>query len=188
MAHQLNYEGAGEVLHEKAAFSARRKSAMQGTWMASGDYLYRIFPTPDRTFFIKLDSGTDQAVAFAGGVLGLAIWKMITKNKKKADVENRLASFEGQKPAHLLAKDPNNHVLPRAQMTEMVIDGPSMWNSVKFGSFTFRDGKKKKRTFLFEDVQNFRAAVNALHNAFGDQITIRAEYDPAKNKIRKIKA
>src|SRR4051812_5057252 len=77
----LNYQGAGagETLNEANAFTARRKGSMHGSALASGDFLFRIFPTPERTFFIKLDSGTDMAIGVTFGLLGLLIQKMLTK-------------------------------------------------------------------------------------------------------------
>ena len=78
-------------------------------------------------------------------------------------------------------------MLPREQIHQPTIDPPSFWNGAKFGRFWFRDGKKRKRTFHFEEMGSFLAAVKCLQGAFGEQLTVRAEYDPTKNKIVKIK-
>ena len=188
MPIQLNYQGGSdEVLNEAAAFSARRKVGGEGTVLASGDFLYRIFPTPQRVFFIKLDSGTDTTTAFIFGRIGHALQRHFTRDKRKAQVQAMVANFQGQRPAHLLSQDKANHVIPRGQITQPTIEPPSWWTGAKFGRFWFRDAKKRKRVFHFEDTESFLAAVNALRNAFGSALIVRAEYDPTRNKIVKTK-
>ena len=186
----LNYQGAGagETLNEANAFSARRKGSMHGSALASGDFLFRIFPTPERAFFIKLDSGTDMAIGVTFGLLGLAIQKMLTKNKRKAQVDEKLASFQGQRPSLLLAKDKANHVLLRKDMQRPELLPPSFWHGGKFGRLIFRNEKGKKRVFHFEDTENFRAALKCLHDVFGDELINRAQWDAARNKVVKLKA
>jgi hypothetical protein len=185
----LNYQGAGagETLNEANAFTARRRGNMQGTALANGDFLYRVFPTRERAFFIKLDSGTDAAIGFTFGLIGLAIQKMMTKNKRQAQVAARLASFQGQRPSLLLSQDKANHVLLRKDMQQPTLLPPSFWQGGKFGRFVFKDAKGKKRIFFFEDTDNFRAALKCLHDVFGDELTIRAEFDGTRNKIVKLK-
>jgi len=174
-----------ETLNDHAAFTARRKTGNEGTIFASGDFLYRIFPTAQRVFFIKIGAGTDQSIALLFGVLGVAIHKMRTKGKATAETQARLSSFQGQRPALLLSQDPANHVLQRQQVNNPVIEPPSMWTGGKFGKWIFRDEKKKKRIFFFEDVENFQSAVECLRAAFGEELVVRAQYDPVKNKIVK---
>jgi len=176
-----------ETLNEGAAFTARRKTGNEGTIFASGDFLYRIFPTPQRVFFIKIGGGTNQGVAFAFGVLGVLIHNMLTKDKAKEEARARVASFQGQKPALLLSQDKANHVLQRQEITKPVVEGPSFLGGGKFGKWIFRDGRKKKRTFLFEDSASFVAGVKALKAVFGEELTVKAQFDPTKNKIVKIK-
>jgi len=188
----LNYQGtaAGETLNEANAFSARRKGGASGFTLtsSSGDMLFRIFPTRERTFFIKLDSGTDQTIGLAFGLLGLAIQKMLTKNKRKQQVAEKLASFQGQRPAMLLAQDKASHVVQRAEMQKPELQPPSMFTDAKYGRFVFRDARGKKRIFNFEDTENFRAALKCLSEAFGDELTVKAQWNAAKNKVVKLKA
>jgi len=185
----LNYQGTGaaETLNEANAFTARRRGNMHGSALASGDYLFRVFPTPERTFFIKLDSGTDMAIGFTFGLLGLAIQKLMTKNKRKSQVQEKLASFQGQRPSLLLSQDKANHVVLRKDMQKPALLPPSFWHGGKYGRFIYRDAKNKKRIFLFEDTENFRAALKCLHDVFGDALTIRAQWNAAKNKVVKLK-
>ena len=184
----LNYQGAGgETLNEANAFSARRKTATSGSAFASGDFLYRIFPTPERTFFIKLDSGSDLTVGILFGVLGMAIQKMLTKGTRAANVAAKLTSFQGQRPSLLLSQDKANHVVLRADMQKPMLLPPSFFHGGKFGRFIFRDGRGKKRVFHFEDTENFRAAMKCLHDVFGDELTVAAQYDGMRNKIVKLK-
>src|SRR4051794_39421039 len=124
----LNYQGAGagETLNEANAFSARRKGGQGFTLTSSsGDLLFRIFPTPERTFFIKLDSGTDQTAFLVFGLIGLAIQKLVTRNSRKRQVAAKLASFQGQRPALLLAQDKANHIVLRKDMQKPELLPPS---------------------------------------------------------------
>jgi len=191
MTIPLDYQGgpgspAGPI-DDTSAFHARRRTGREGTVLAGGDYLYRIYPTPQRVFFIKIDSGTNVGMAVTFGALGLWLQKAMTKNKERARLAALMASYAGQRPALLLAQSPENHVLPREEVRNPVLDGPSFWTGGKFGRWTFKDGKNKKRTFFFEDVENFQAAAAYLGAAFGTDLLVRARYDPAKKKIVQVK-
>ena len=77
--------------------------------------------------------------------------------------------------------------LRRDEISKPVIGPPSFWTGGKFGRWTFRDARNKKRMFFFQDAANFREAVEVLRAAFGDELVVRARYDEAKRKIVKVK-
>lgn len=190
MTIPLNYRAGGTAPvsgDDTAAFNARRKTGNEGTIFAGGDFLYRIYPSADRVFFIKIDSGTSQGLQVTFGLLGLLIHNLFIKKKANAQAQERMASYAGQRPALLLGQDKANYVLQRDEITSPTIDPPSFWTGGKNGKFWFKDAKKKKRTFHFEDVENFQQAVQTLTAAFGNELTLRAQYDGTRNKVVKVK-
>src|SRR5881397_1277734 len=105
MTIPLNYRGdpsappTETTSDDTAAFNARRKTGREGTIFAGGDYLFRIFPTPQRVFFIKIDTGTNQSLAITFGLLGVLIQRLFLKKKEEARTQERLASYAGKRPA-----------------------------------------------------------------------------------------
>jgi hypothetical protein len=194
MSIPLNYRGAPGMpeatLDETSAFNARRKTGSEGTVFAGGDFLFRVFPTPQRVFFIKIDTGTNQTLAVTLGLTGLLIQKLFLKKGETARANDRLASYAGKRPALLMSESKDNYILRREEILQPTLEPPSFWKSAKFGRWTFRDARSKrpkKRIFVFEDVENFQAASAYLSAAFGNDLVVRARYDPERNKIVKVK-
>jgi len=181
----LNYRGAAGAasdLDDLGTFNAR--TAIR--W--KGDFIFRIYHTNDRLFFIKLGSSkrSNQQVAFHFGLIGAIVAHFASKSSEKKAKE-KMYQFAGMKPAELLGKDKANHVTLLSEISEPTLGPRSFWSNNKFGYFSFKDAKGKKKMYTFEDADNFRDAERNLPQIFGDKLSVQARWDDQRRKIVKVK-
>jgi hypothetical protein len=180
MPVELEYRG-NEAIDDMHAFNARR----HGGW--ADDLLFRVYPTPERIFFIKIGGSKNETTGYLiGGVIGILIAQFLHKGERKR-TEERLTSWTGIRPALLMKESKDNHIILTSNITEPTINPRSVWRDKKFGSWSFRDGNGKKRELKFEDGSNFREAVRWLGETFGDDLIVKAEWNEAKQKVVKVK-
>jgi hypothetical protein len=178
MPVELEYRG-NETLDDMQAFNARMSIAWKG------DLLFRVYPTPERVFFIKIGGSKKQQMAVHFGLIGMLIAHFSNKKEAKR-TEDRLARMSGLNPALLMKEDKANHVRQMSEIMEPTINGGSIWTDKKFGSWSFRDARGKKRELKFEDATNFREAVRWLSQTFGERLIVNAQWDDAKGKVVKV--
>ena len=177
MPVELEYRG-NETLDDMQAFNARMNIAWKG------DLLFRVYPTPERIFFIKIGGAKNQQTAMHFGLIGLIIAHFANKSEAKK-TEERLQRMTGLRPALLMKESKDNHILQIHEITEPTINPRSFWTGNKFGSWSFRNAKGKKRVMKFEDASNFREALRWLGEAFGDKLIVKAQWDDTKQKVVK---
>jgi hypothetical protein len=177
MPVELEYRG-NETLDDMQAFNGR----MNLPW--KGDLLFRVYPTAERVFFIKIGGAKKQQMAMHFGLIGMLIAHFSQKKEQKK-TEQRLAAMTGLRPALLMKEDKANHILQMSEITEPTINPRSFWTDRKFGSWSFR-AKGKKRVMKFEDASNFREAVRWLGETFGDRLVVKAQWDDLKGKVVKV--
>jgi len=179
MPIQLNYRGAAGV-DDMNAFNARTNI------MWKGDLLFRIYEQDGKLYFIKMGGSkrSGRAVAVQFGLLGALIAYFASKHAEKKTKE-RLNQFAGVPPQELLGMDKVNHLMDVGEITEPALNPGSFWNSNKFGSFSFRNAKRRKTVFTFDDADNFQAAARRLPQMFGDALRVHARWDEQRRKVVK---
>ncbi|HEX8522487.1 MAG TPA: hypothetical protein VF669_09550 [Tepidisphaeraceae bacterium] len=176
----LNYRGSAG-LDDMNAFNARTNVGLKG------DLLFRIYLTSEAIYFIKVGGSKQQAqvVAAQFGLLGILIGHFL-KKRATQKTQEKLNAVAGVAPEQLLAADKVNKVAPVTECTEMCINPRSFLSGARFGTWTFRDAKGKKRTYTFDDADNFLAAVERLSKTFGEKVQVKAQLHPSRKKTIKI--
>ena len=174
--------GAAADIGDMGTFNARTAI------MWKGDFIFRIYMANDRLFFIKLGTSKRGRQQMAGqfGLIGALVAWLSSKSAEKKQ-QQKMYDYANMKPAELLPKDKANHVMLLGEITDPTLEGPSFWSSNKFGAFTFKNAKGKKKIYSFEDGENFQHAEQKLPQIFGAKLHVKARWDPNKRKVVKVK-
>jgi hypothetical protein len=176
----LNYRGSAG-LDDMNAFNARTHVGLKG------DMLFRIYLTDQQLYFIKVGGSNTQGqmIAIQFGLLGaLSAYYLNKRNKKKT--QQKLNSVAGVSPEQLLAQDKVNTVAPLDAFSELALNAGSFWNSARYGTWTFRDAKGKKRVYRFDDGDNFEAAAQRLGVTFGERLEVKGRWDASRKRVVRV--
>ena len=156
--------------------------------MWKGDFLFRIYLANDRLFFIKLGTSKRGHQQMAGqfGLIGWIIAHFSSKSAAKKQ-QQKMYDYANMKPAELLPKDKANHVMLLTEISEPTLEGRSFLSSNKFGAFSFKNAKGKKKVYSFEDGENFQLAEQKLPQIFGEKLNVKGQWDRNKRKVVKVK-
>ena len=175
MPTQLDY-GDQAGLQESNGFNART------TLPWKGDLLFRIYPADGKLYFIKVGASKHHNAAIHFGLIG-ALYAHFANKRAARRTEELIYNIDAAAPEQLLTMEKVNFAIEVDRITEPTIHPRSFWASKKFGSWTFRGPKGKKRTFTFDDAAGFQGAVARLSEAFGDRLTLKAQWDAAAGKV-----
>lgn len=175
----LSYIGNAGV-EDMSAFNAR----LHTTWR--GDHLFRVYPLDGKLFFIRVGGSRHQNAAVGAqlGLLGALVIYFTNKHKAKK-TQQTLNTIAGTHPAGLLASHKLNFVIEGTDVRSSTVMAGGFWHGTSLGRMRLVDGRGKKFTFTFDDVDNLRAAVEKLAAFLGDRLVIDAEWDETKQRYRK---
>jgi hypothetical protein len=179
MPIELSYRGTPGV-DDMGAFNARTSIRWKG------EMVFRVYPIDGKLYFIKVGASKNsrQVVAVQFGLIGLLIAHWMGK-KAEGQAREKLHAVSGVHPEQLLAEDKLNWSAPVEEITDPALH-PASFSTGRYGTFSYRDARGKKRVFTFEDADNFQAAARRLPAALGEKLTVLGRWDDAKRKVVKV--
>jgi hypothetical protein len=161
------------------AFMAREVFAL------SLDRLYRVYASPAELVFVKVggQAGLSPAVAIQFGLIGAFVHRWFEK-RAKMRMAAEVASMDRRDLRGLLARDKVNFSIRAADVVRSAIDPPSGFptHGPRIGKWRLQATDGTIHDLQFEDVEDMKTAIEALHALLGGVQRVNVRWDGDKRR------